>query len=184
MRQSFALADLKVDFNYRQLNKYTEENLAGADGGFLVRVQAPGRIVKKAALFQAKLLKGSEPVRRLSMSSTKDANRLSEQCHGMLVQSRESVAMFYTETEIYIVDALHYANKPSRIPLSTAHRLVTLGTYLGKWIPRCTKGDKSDEFISRVERPGGFSKGIEMDILSMRDPVPWKADRTETRWRL
>ncbi len=183
MRQSFDLTDLRVDFNYRQLSKYTEENLIGADGGFLVCVHAPGKKVKKAALFQAKLLKGSDPVRRLKINSNKEANKLSEQCHGMLAQSRESVAMFYTESEIYIVDAMHYANAPSRTPLSTAHRLVTLGTYLGKWIPRCTKGDDSDELISRVERPGGFSKGIEMEVLSMRAPIPWKADRTETRWR-
>lgn len=184
MRQSFDLTDLRVDFNYRQLNKYTEESLAGADGGFLVRVHAPGKMAKKAALFQAKLLKGSAPVRSLKIKSIKEANRLRDQCRGMLAQSRESVAMFYTQEEIYIVDAMHYAGTPSRNPLSTAHRLVTLGTYLGKWIPRCTKGDESEEFISRVERSGGFAKGIEMDVLSRRDPVPWKADTTETRWRL
>ena len=184
MGQSFDLTDLRVDFNYRQLNKCTEESLTGADGGFLVRVQAPGKIAKKAALFQAKLLKGSEPVRRLKIQSSKEAKRLSDQCLGMLAQSRESVAMFYTQEEIYIVDAMHYAQTPSRNPLSTAYRLVTLGTYLGKWIPRCTKGDESEELISRVERPGGFAKGIEMDVLSRIDPVPWKADKTEARWRL
>lgn len=184
MRQSFDSTDLRVDFNYRQLNKYTEESLAGADGGFLVRVHDPGKIVKKAALFQAKLLRGSEPVRSLKMKSSKEANRLGDQCQSMLTHSRESVAMFYTQGEIYIVDAAHYTGTPSRSPLSTAHRLVTLGTYLGQWIPRCTKGDESEEFIAKLEWPGGFAKGIEMDVLSRRDPVPWKADTTEAEWRL
>jgi hypothetical protein len=69
MRQSFDLTDLRVDFNYRQLNKRTEESFAGADGGFMVRVHTPGKLVKKAALFQAKLLKGSKPVRRLKIKS-------------------------------------------------------------------------------------------------------------------
>ena len=184
MRQSFDLTDLRVDFNYRLLSICTEESFAGADGGFMVRVHTPGKMVKKAALFQAKLLKGSEPVRSLKIKSSKEAHRLSGQCNDMLAQSRESVAMFYTQDEVYIVDAFHYAKTPSRSPLSTAHRLVTLGTYLGKWIPRCTKGDESEEFISRVERPGGFTKGIEMDVLSRRDPVSWRADTIETRWRL
>jgi hypothetical protein len=158
--------------------------LVGADGGFLVRVNAPGKTVRKAALFQAKLLKGEEPIRSLKIKSSNEAVRLSNQCRSMLAQTRESVAMFYTPGAIYIVDALRYSKKHTRNPLSTAHHMVTLGTYLGKWIPRCTKGDESEDIISRVERPGGFTKGIEMDVLSRRDPVPWKADTTEDKWRL
>jgi hypothetical protein len=182
-RQSLDLNGLKVCFNYRQHNKRTEEPFSGADGGFLVRVSVPGRTVNKAALFQAKLLKGDVPIRSLKMKSTDDAKRLRSQCQKMLEKSRESVAIFYTNQQVYVVDAAHYTKQTTREPLSISHRLVTLGTYLGKWMPRCTKGDESEDFISRVERPDGFKHGIEMEVLCTRDPVPWKSDQNETRWR-
>ena len=148
-----------------------------------MRVSVPGRTVNKAALFQAKLLKGDVPIRSLKMKSTDDAKRLRSQCQKMLEKSRESVAIFYTNQQVYVVDAAHYTKQTTREPLSISHRLVTLGTYLGKWMPRCTKGDESEDFISRVERPDGFKHGIEMEVLCTRDPVPWKSVQNETRWR-
>lgn len=182
MRQSFRQPDLRVEFNYRQLNKVNEEPFAGADGAFLVRVKIPGRSVKKAALFQAKLLKGELPVRDLSMDS-REAQRLSGQCGHMLSQSSESVAIFYTSSGIYVVDAVRYSHSSSRKPLSESHRLITLGTYLGKWLPRCTRGDESDALVARAERPGGFKKGIELNVVAEREPIPWKEDEVEARWK-
>jgi hypothetical protein len=107
--------------------------------------------VKKAALVQAKLLKGSGSIRSLKLKTTSKAARLGKQCQDMQMLIGVSVAMFYTQYQVYIVDASHYAAEASRDPLLANHRLVTLGTYLGKWLPRCTKGDLSGELISRVE---------------------------------
>src|SRR5262245_45519540 len=130
MRQSFQSPGLRVQFKYRQLNKYTEEEEAGADGGFLVRVSNPGGATEKAALFQAKRLPGARPVRQLSMRAD-DARRLQKQASDMLRYSDEAIAIFYTDTEIYVVDAARYQRDSVdsiRRPLSELHRLITLGT--------------------------------------------------------
>lgn len=185
MSQSFEDDGLKVQFNYRQLNKQTEEGYAGADGGFLVKVETPDLSVKKTALFQAKKLSGAGPVRGLSMN-TAESNRLIDQVQRMLAQSDESVAVFYTEREIYVVDAgsfnIGLVSSPIH-PLSESHRLITLGTYLGKWLPRCTRGDQSTDLISRVEHQDGFREGISMDIVSTRRSIEWNSDYEEDSWR-
>lgn len=182
MQQSFRRPGLKVDFNYRQLNKITEESVVGADGVFLVRVDVPGKSIKKVALFQAKLLKGSMPIRDLSMTST-EARRLRDQCDDMLRQTGESVAIFYTDAEIYVVDAVRYCDDVSKKPLSDSHRLITLGTYLGKWLPRCTRGDESLPLISRAEVPGGFKSGIELKVVTDKKPISWPEDEQVARWK-
>ncbi|WP_437287240.1 hypothetical protein [Sorangium sp. So ce406] len=128
MRQSFRSKTVSVEFNYRQLNKQTEEPYAGADGGVLVRVTNADGATKKAALFQAKLLKGDGPVRQLTMR-TQDAQRLKSQARDMLGHTEEAVAIFYTERQIYVVDAEHYRTstvQDARTPLSPKQRLVTL----------------------------------------------------------
>lgn len=156
MRQSFQDGDLSVDFNYRQLNKITEEPQAGADGGFLVRVTNSEGTTQKAALFQAKLLRGDGPTRKLSMT-TNDAERLQKQSTSMLALTEEAVAIFYTKSGIFVVDAEHYRSKPlsdTRHPLSQGHRLITLGTYLGQWLPRCTRGDRGSNLITRSASRG------------------------------
>ena len=185
MSQSFSDDGLQVQFNYRQLNKHTEEGAAGADGGFVVRVETPTATVKKAAIFQAKRLGGSGPVRRLTMNAA-ESNRLTGQVEKMLNQTDEAVAVFYTEREIYVVDAaplnLGHVNSPMR-PLFEGHRLVTLGTYLGKWLPRCTRGDQSADLVSRVEHQDGFREGISMDVVCTRPSIQWRSDPEEDAWR-
>lgn len=185
MSQSFESGGLRVRFNYRQLNKLTEEGEAGADGGFLVKVDTPNASVKKTALFQAKKLTGYGPVRELTMN-TAESNRLIKQVKRMLNQTRESVAVFYTEDEIYVVDAESYNVVPVSSPmqpLADGNRLITIGTYLGKWLPRCTRGDKSPGLVSRVEHQGGFRKGITMDVVSTRPSIGWRSDQDEDSWR-
>lgn len=183
MQHSINSNDLRLDFRYRQHNKITEEPHSGADGGFLVRVQTPGASIEKAALFQAKLLGGYGDVRNLSMSKA-DTARLQKQVRGMLQHTGESVAMFYTWKNIYIVDANDYSvGNASLLPLSQNHRLITLGTYLGKWLPRCTKGDLNPNIVTRAKHVDGFKHGLSLDVVSQRPSVSWEEDRAEDAWR-
>lgn len=185
MRQSFQDGNLSVDFNYRQLNKKTEEPQAGADGGFLVRVTNSEGTTQKAALFQAKLLRGNGPTRKLSIS-TNDAERLQKQSTSMLALTEEAVAIFYTKSGIFVVDAEHYRSKPlsdTRHPLSQGHRLITLGTYLGQWLPRCTRGDQGSNLITRIKHLEGFHNGLTMDVITKRPSIRWKEDTAVTQWR-
>jgi len=182
MKQSFDSPTLSVEFNYRQLNKITEEPHAGADGGIVVRIKNPNGITVKAALFQAKLLKKGGTVRHLSMS-TEEAKRLTGQTSDMLAFTEEAVSIFYTPKEIYVVDANKYQESPTRHPLSTKHRLLSLGTYLGRWMPRCTRGDLKPELISRVMHHNGFKQHLTMDIITSQLPILWKDEVTPSQTR-
>jgi len=185
IQRSINSQGLRVDFRYRQHNKITEEPHSGADGGFLVRVVTPDASVEKVALFQAKLLGGYDDVRALSMSKA-NAERLQKQVKDMLQHTDESVAVFYTWKNIYVVDASDYsagdASLP-RVPLSQEHRLITLGTYLGKWLPRCTKGDSSQNVVTRAKHVDGFKHGLALNVVSQRPSVSWEEDSAEDAWR-
>lgn len=183
MLRSVSTPDLKVDFKYRQHNKITEEPDSGADGNFLVRVTTPSGSVEKASLFQAKLIRGSGEVRSLRVSS-RDAGRLQKQAKDMLKLSEEAVAIFYTHKNIYVVDARDYGEAASsNTPLSDEHRLITLATYLGKWMPRCTKGDERLDFVTKARHMEGFRHGLEMNVIAQRPAVPWESDNWEDAWR-
>lgn len=185
MQRSMRSSDLSVNFTYRQHNKITEEPHSGADGGFLVRVETPHGIIEKASLFQAKLLSGADDVRNLRMKKS-EAERLKRQTTNMLHQTDEAVAIFYTWKNIYVVDAADYRDtsvSDSLSPLSANHRLITLGTYLGKWIPRCTKGDINNNLVNRARHLDGFKRGITMDVVTKRPAVPWEPDSAEDAWR-
>lgn len=182
-RQQVIRPDLSVTFRYRQHSKYTEEKHSGADGSFLVRIATPSGVVTKASLFQAKLLSGVGAVRTLDMSKT-EASRLQGQAKRMLAHTQESVAVFYTHENIYVVDAMDYSSAPtSKRPLSEEHRLITLGTYLGKWMPRCTKGDTDAGVVQRSAHMDGFDHRLTLDVITKRPAVPWEKDRAEQGWR-
>lgn len=184
MRQSFKTSDLNVRFVYRQLSKYTEESNTGADGGFVVKVTNPDGTIEKGCLFQAKLLKGNMQVRDLRMS-TDEAERMKAQSVNMLALTDEAIGIFYTEHQVYIVDAQQYASSKInqvRNPLAQSHRLVTLGTYLGKWMPRCTRGDKSENLISRIRHKEGFKQDLTMEVITSRPPIPYKEDIAASSW--
>lgn len=185
MQQSIHDEKLSVEFRYRQHNKITEERDSGADGGFLVKISVPGQTVEKAALFQAKLLGGDADVRKLTMPSA-EAVRLQNQANDMLTQTPESVAIFYTRRNIYVIDAEDYVSRltsASRTPLSQGHRLITLGTYLGKWLPRCTKGDENTSVVTRAKHLEGFRHGLELDVIAARPGIDWGHDSAEQAWR-
>lgn len=183
MRRRIHEQSLKVDFKYRQHNKYTEESNSGADGGFLVRIEMPSGVVEKASLFQAKLLKGTRDIRKLGMSKA-EAARLQQQSQKMLEHTNDAVVIFYTYKGIYAVDAGDYSrNQASKMPLSQEHRLVSLGTYLGKWMTRCTKGDINPDFVMRTKHMGGFKHGLSLNVVSQQPSVPWEWDSAEDAWR-
>ncbi len=183
MRRQILEPGLRVDFKYRQHNKNTEEKNSGADGSFLVRVVTPCCVVEKASLFQAKLLGGLGDVRTLWMSKA-EAVRLQGQTIDMLSHTEDAVAIFYTHKNIYVVNARDYGSAlNSKTPLSQEHRLITLGTYLGKWMPRCTKGDRDSDFVTRARHVDGFKHKLSLEVVSQRPSVPWEQDKAEDAWR-
>jgi hypothetical protein len=128
-------------------------------------------------------LRGVGDVRSLAVT-TADTIRLRKQSKNMLNHTEDSVAIFYTHKNIYVVDAADYSGTSnSRTPLSQEHRLITLGTYLGRWMPRCTKGDKDSNFVMRARHLDGFKSGLSLDIVSQRPSVPWAPDQEENAWR-
>lgn len=184
MQRKIQTPELTVNLRYRQHNKITEEPHSGADGAFLVRVVTPGSIVEKAALFQAKLIRGRSDVRNLSMSKV-EVERLVRQTSAMLHHTEDAVAVFYTWKNIYVVDASDYqtaVNFGVKKPLSQKHRLITLGTYLGKWLPRCTKGDQREEIVTRARNQSGFRNGFTLDVVSQQPSVLWEDDKDEKAW--
>ena len=148
-----------------------------------MRIVTPSGSVEKAALFQAKLIGGIGDVRTLKISKA-EALRLRDQSKDMLRHTEDAVAIFYTMKNIYVVDAEDYGSNPaSNKPLSQEHRLITLGTYLGKWMPRCTKGDEDPDFVKRARHLDGFKHGLAMNVVSQRPSVPWEPDRAENAWK-
>lgn len=175
--------NLSVSFNYRQHNKITEEKFSGADGGFVVTVITPDGVVEKATLFQAKLLRGEDNIRSLVLSKS-EGKRLKKQSQDMLTYTKEAVALFYTHKNIYVVDATDYMTSENLInPLSDSHRLITLGTYLGKWMTRCTKGDRNSDFLTRVKHKDGFKNSLSLDVISRKPSVSKETCSEESAWR-
>jgi len=166
--------DTTVIFKYRKFGEIREEPDTGADGGFLVTIQTKTKQVKKAILFQAKKLTEAKPVRSLSLSKDK-VDKLKDQIETMLEITLESVVVVYTQKEIYALDALILGDvslAKLKRPLDATHP-TKLGTYLGKWVARCARGDEDKEIIDRLNRPKGFINYlIEMDI---------KADKVDQR---
>ena len=102
----------------------------------------------------------------------------------MLSHTEDAIAIFYTHKNIYVVDAGDYTNvQTPKTPLSQEHRLITLGTYLGKWMPRCTKGDKASQFVTRAKHIDGFKHGLSLNVVTQRPSVKWEQDKAEDAWR-
>lgn len=175
MREPIRLGDTTVTFNYRNFPEQNEEPLVGADGGMLIRVTNPAeRIeVEKGVLFQAKKFSQDRNPRALSVPRSEDASRLKRQVLAMLKTTRESVVFSYTRDAVYAVDAEALKDltvDEIRYPMATA-RLIKLGTFLGKWVARCTRGDYNEVLIERIREPRGFLKHVlEMDIHTRQLP--------------
>jgi hypothetical protein len=176
MREQLQLGDTIVAFNYRNFPEQNEEPLVGADGGLLITVTNPAEQieVEKGVLFQAKRFDQDRNPRKLSIPRPKDASRLKDQILAMLNITKESIILSYTRDAVYTVVAKSLRNltvDELRYPLATA-RLIGLGTYLGKWVARCTRGDRNKALIEGIREPRGFLKHVvEMDIQTRQKPL-------------
>jgi hypothetical protein len=163
------IGQFRVDFDYRKFPERTEENYTGADGAFIVTIEPPnGPRTIKAALFQSKLLKAYVPAYDQSMRKP-DAERLKRQVNDMTNFTEDAVTIFYTPDNFYVVDAQplsHLSISKLCHPLRNNTRLISLATYLGKWLPRCTRGDTDSDFVQSALTPGGFKHVLQMDVRS------------------
>src|SRR5205085_2761392 len=100
--------------------------------------------------------------------------RLKSQILTMLEMTRESIMLSYTRDSVYAVDAeslKDLTTEQLRYPLATP-RLIGLGTFLGKWVARCTRGDENEVLIEQIRTPGGFLKHrLEMEIITRQRPL-------------
>lgn len=166
---------LRVDFDYRKFPESTEEFRTGADGAFIVTVTPPnGSATTKATLFQAKLCKDNVSPQKQTLRST-DAERLKRQVGNMVTVTDDAVGLIYTPDNIYVIDADALNQRTVtqlRRPLRGPQRLISLETYLGKWLPRCARGDARPEFVSMASTPGGFRHLLRMNVTSRIPLLP------------
>ncbi len=171
MDSPFNHGDLSVRFDYRKFPEASEEFHSGADGSLIVSIEPPGGPpTEKAVLFQSKLLKGDEPSTRKRLSRH-DAERLRRQANAMLNHTDEAIVIFYTTANFYVVDAQMFATDPiasCQHPLGESRRLITFETYVGKWLPRCTRGDTRHDFVRSASTPGAFTRILTMRVSSSR----------------
>jgi hypothetical protein len=176
MRESVHFGNTTVIFGYRNFPEQTEEPLIGADGGLLITVTNPRERIEvvKGVLFQAKRFDQDRNPRSLSIPRPEDAGRLKRQILNMLETTKESIVLSYTRDAFYAVDAKALKDltvEELRYPLATP-RLIGFGTYLGKWVARCTRGDNNEVLTQRIREPRGFLKEIiEMNIQTQQRPL-------------
>lgn len=88
--------------------------------------------------------------------------------------TKESILLGYTLDAVYAVDARSLKDRTLaelRYPLATP-RLIKLGTYLGKWVARCTRGDENEALIQGIREPRGFLKHVlEVDVTTRQTPL-------------
>jgi hypothetical protein len=173
IRESIFLGNTTVTFTYRNFAEQDEEPLVGADGGILVSIANQGEHIVKGVLFQAKRLPQERGSRSLSMSK-EDASRLKRQVAAMLDLTEESIVLGHTRNRIYAVDATSLEEQTVeelRFPFKAA-RLISFGTFLGKWVARCTRGDLNEVLIDRIRTPRGFlNQLLEMEIVTRQRPL-------------
>jgi len=174
IREPILLNDTVVTFNYRNFAEQSEEHRVGADGGIRIRIKNGDEEVEKGVLFQAKRLPQDRNTRSLSIPDKKEAGRFKRQISAMLDWTKESIVLGHTRRGIYAVEAVSLENhtvEELRYPFRDA-RLVTLGTYLGKWAARCSRGDTDPVLIHRIREDRGFiDHRLQMDIQTRQRPL-------------
>lgn len=173
IREPLRLRKGTVHFGYRNFSEQSEEPATGADGAFVIAIETPDETVRKGVLFQAKRLEGKRPVRSLRIDRG-EANRLARQAEGMLEITKHSLVLAHTRKKIYAVDAQAVddvvIDDVRRFPEFV--RLVSIGTYLGRWVARCTSGEVDPRLVAKMERPFGFVRHlITVDIKTTHRPM-------------
>lgn len=198
IRKPLLLSETTVVFNYRNFSEQSEEHKVGADGGIRITIKNRDEEVEKGVLFQAKRLPQKRSVRSLSIPDRKEASRFKSQISSMLDWTEESIVLGHTRRGIYAVEASsledHTVEELRR--LFEDVRLVTLGTFLGKWVARCSRGDTDPDLVRRIREERGFVKHLlEMDVETPQLPqlteggAPINLDASTTgripqpRWR-
>jgi hypothetical protein len=173
IREPIRLRDTTVSFHYRNFAEQNEEPRVGADGGILVTIVTRDERVEKGVLYQAKRLPQDRGARSLSIPR-EEASRLKRQIVAMLDHTHESILLGHTRTGIYAVDAAPLKEltiDELRYPFADA-RLIGLGTFLGKWVARCSRGDLDEGLIERIRTPRGFLLHLlEMEIETQQRPL-------------
>jgi hypothetical protein len=162
-----------ASFVYRNFLEQREEPVTGADGGIVVTIKTRDQTIKKAVLFQAKRFPQDRGVKDLSLPRT-EARRLKLQVNQMIPITSDCIVLAQTRERMYAIDG-RCADRLSIDNLryvTEACRLVSLGTFLGKWVARCTKGDQGDYVVRSVERPLGFvHHQLEMNVVTNQPPM-------------
>ena len=155
----------EVSFDFRNFPDQTEEPETGADGGYIVTVESGGQKIEKAEIHQAKRIVQIGIKRELRLP-TSDARRLRRQAADMCKKSRDAAVVVVTKGGIYAVDAHKIAGAADQREPFKNVRIVSVGTLLGVWLARCTRGQTDPDFVKRVRNPGGFlSSYLHMRIL-------------------
>jgi hypothetical protein len=174
IREPILSNDTTVIFNYRNFAEQSEEHQVGADGGIRITIRNGDEEVEKGVLFQAKRLPQDRKTRSLSIPDKKEAGRFKRQISSMLDWTEESIMLGHTRRGIYAVEAVSLENhtvEELRYPFKDV-RLVTIGTYLGKWVARCSRGDTNTVLIRRIREDRGFINHLlEMDIKTRQRPL-------------
>ncbi len=174
IREPILLNDTTVVFNYRNFSEQSEEPKVGADGGIRITIKNGDEEVEKGVLFQAKRLPQDRNTRSLSIPDKKEVSRFKRQISSMLNWTEESIVLGHTRQGIYAVEAVSLENhtvEELRYPFRNA-RLVSLGTYLGKWVARCSRGDTDPVLIRRIREDRGFINHLlEMNIQTRQRPL-------------
>jgi hypothetical protein len=160
-------------FSYRNFPEQSEEKTTGADGSIVVSIRNGEEEVKKAVLFQAKRLPQHRPVKSLTLPRD-EAGRLRRQLDRMVAFSDQSIVLIQTRERMYAVDAVSADELTiaDLVHLTAECRLVSLGTFLGKWVTRCSKGDQSESLVARADQPGGFLRHhIRMTVVTDQPPL-------------
>jgi hypothetical protein len=196
MHQPLRLPGTEVQFTYRNFLEQDEEPATGADGGIIVNIRTQEESVQKGVLFQAKRLAQNRPVKKLTMRRD-EATRLRDQIEDMLSITDECIVLAHTRRDIYAVEAPPLDEFPidELRAFPSRSRLLTIGTYLGKWVGRCTRGDLDRDIVNRIEHPRGFMHhSLTVDLRTNQqpllteggiqvDPLRYRRNVPRPRWR-
>lgn len=173
IREPVLFNDTTVIFNYRNFAEQSEENKVGADGGIRITIKNRDEEVEKGILFQAKRLSQDRNTRSLSIPDKKEVSRFKRQISSMLDWTEESIVLGHTRRGIYALKASsleEHTVEELRYPFKDV-RLITIGTYLGKWVSRCSRGDTDPILIHRIREDRGFVNHLlEMSIQTRQKP--------------
>jgi len=151
------IGNTSARFVYRNFSEVDEEPATGADGGIVVSISSRGQTIKKAVLFQAKRFPQDREVKSLSLPRA-DAKRLKRQVDTMIPITDQCIVLAHTRERIYAIDG-RCADRQSIDHMryvTDRCRLVSIGTFLGKWVARCSRGDTGQYVVSNVTQPKGF----------------------------